>query len=266
MRTTRTCLLLAALLATAACRRRFERRVARGHGNAQQAPPPSEPVAALYDRSPLEGPGDVPPIVVVYGDGRVIRRVGDGAAARLIEGRVAPDVVQGLVRDHADLAQVARSTDCPEVSDGASVDIVLRVGDRLEGRHAYGVMLDDPADAGCTAPPPAFARVWRRLLALRVADERPWLPDAIELALRPLPSENSGTPWPPELPAPPTAPASQDGGVASVVVDGRHRARAIEFLRSAAWTGALLDGRRWSLEVRDLVPGHALLNEARERR
>ena len=227
--------------------------------------PLHRPVAALYEQNPwLTVVSSDVPSVVLYEDGHVIHRVGAGPATRLVEGHIGPELVRRFMRDHIDFAQVAHYTSCSDRTDQTTMRIVLRVNDRWENRVVYGLGADGrsprPQD---TSPPPGFVRVYRDLIALRAVDDRPWVPETIEVMLWGFDYAETVVPWPSDLPSPEPTLQPRDGGTESMYLAGRHRARLVEFLQSLGATRAVsFNGRRWAAGMRDVVPEEGSLADA----
>ena len=260
---------VAVVVALAACRRPAPVRRAVA---ARDVPPPTvaaaphRPVAALYEENPwLMVVGSDAPSVVLYEDGHVIHAVGEGRDARMVEGHLGPGAARRFVRDHADLAGVAPFTECSGSTDQPTVRILVRVGDRWDVRSVYGFSTDPRAHYPEDAPaPPAFARAYRDLVALRAADDRPWVPETVEVMVWGFDYARAAVPWPPDLPPPPPTLLPPDGGTASMLVAGRHRARVVELVRSLGEATAVsFNGHRWAVSLRDVVPEEAALAEAR---
>jgi hypothetical protein len=162
----------------------------------------------------------------------------------------------------SDLDGLAYDTSLTAASDQRTVEILVRAGKRWQYVAAYGLGRDGRATTpGGTAPPAALAKAYGTLLGLPIPGAAPWVPEKVEVLLWPFgAAREASAPWPSTVPKPQRGFLAPDGGVYKHVVAGVHEAALRAHMSSLGPSQATaLDGQKWTMDVRPLVPDEDIL-------
>ncbi len=228
------------------------------------------PLLAMWERDPwLMVLGSEVPSFVLYEDGLVVFRRDDARETRYLVAEIGAPRARSIV-DRVlarGFERLPLGSSLVDGTDQPSVDIVVRAADGgWLGSWVHGLGRDGLRSSGCAlsamAPAP-FLATHRELLRFRDPSERPWEPDRVEVLLWEFASPRTDQlEWPADVPRPPSPLVAPEGRPYRHAVEGRHEARLLALQRSLGNARAIrLDGRRWTVNVRRLVPADGYLHE-----
>lgn len=213
------------------------------------------PVIAVYASSGDEFfIGYRAPVNIVYEDGSVVR-VEDS----VVDGQLTVDVAALRESIASSLAGVPDFSELYRTHHNPTVAIYFRtdqgwVRKMVMGMFESGKLIDEEAKPA----PEKFVESLNTLRALSLVNTKEYAPKYLEVLIWPFDhAQEQPVPWPKGVPAP-TDFSAPDGKAISHVIESRHASA----LRKAIQRGVVgLDGRKWAIATRELVPAGMYLKQ-----
>jgi hypothetical protein len=233
---------------------------------------PSELLAVLIEHNPWAMViGADTPRVSLFADGTVIRLEpqGEKTAPRLMVSQLtAAELakVRSAVRPAAAFWKLEKHYNVvPGVTDQMTTELVVYDGKRFNDVSVYGYSsVKDASDR----VPAEFERLCKLLIALKPRHAVPWQPRWLEVMVWPY-EHSPGAPltWPAKWPNFKSRLAfPQKGEMCSLILPGSEERALREFLAGRGERQAVaIDGKKWSVEYRPVMPGSRVAQTVAER-